>query len=68
MNTIPLRKQWDFFYPLISDPYLQGKIAVANVLSDIYAMGISHIDNVLMIFQDYSQYYLYGLDHYYLIY
>lgn len=39
----------DFFYPLISDPYLQGKIAVANVLSDVYAMGVSHIDNVLMI-------------------
>lgn len=39
----------DFFYPLIDDPYLQGKIAVANVLSDIYAMGVSKIDNVLMI-------------------
>mmetsp|Transcript_23475 Transcript_23475/g.24449 ORF Transcript_23475/g.24449 Transcript_23475/m.24449 type:complete len:295 (+) Transcript_23475:215-1099(+) len=39
----------DFFYPLIEDPYLQGKIAVANVLSDIYAMGVPHIDNVLMI-------------------
>ena len=39
----------DFFYPLIEDPYMQGKIAVANVLSDIYAMGVTHIDNVLMI-------------------
>ena len=39
----------DFFYPLISDPYLQGKIAVANVLSDVYAMGVPHVDNVLMI-------------------
>lgn len=28
---------------------MQGKIAVANVLSDIYAMGVTHIDNVLMI-------------------
>lgn len=39
----------DFFYPLINDPFNQGKIAVANVLSDIYSMGVSHIDNVLMI-------------------
>lgn len=39
----------DFFYPLINDPFNQGKIAVANVLSDIYAMGVPHIDNVLMI-------------------
>ena len=39
----------DFFYPLIEDPYLQGKIAVANVMSDVYAMGVSHIDNIIMI-------------------
>lgn len=39
----------DFFYPLVSDPYLQGKIAVANVLSDVYAMGVPHVDNIIMI-------------------
>jgi selenide,water dikinase len=28
----------DFFYPLVEDPFIQGKIAAANVLSDMYAM------------------------------
>lgn len=39
----------DFFYPLVDDPYLQGKIACANVLSDLYAMGVSDCDNMLML-------------------
>lgn len=39
----------DFFYPLVEDPYKQGEIACCNVLSDIYSMGVTHIDNVLMI-------------------
>eukprot|EP00823_Brevimastigomonas_motovehiculus_P007408 TRINITY_DN6447_c0_g1_i1.p1 TRINITY_DN6447_c0_g1~~TRINITY_DN6447_c0_g1_i1.p1 ORF type:complete len:308 (+),score=52.36 TRINITY_DN6447_c0_g1_i1:260-1183(+) len=39
----------DFFYPLIHDPYIQGRIAACNVLSDMYAMGVVDIDNVLMI-------------------
>ncbi|CAF4141423.1 unnamed protein product, partial [Rotaria magnacalcarata] len=39
----------DFFYPLIDDPYVMGKIACANVLSDIYAMGAIEIDNMLML-------------------
>eukprot|EP01086_Lenisia_limosa_P001679 TRINITY_DN1341_c0_g1_i1.p1 TRINITY_DN1341_c0_g1~~TRINITY_DN1341_c0_g1_i1.p1 ORF type:complete len:311 (-),score=91.00 TRINITY_DN1341_c0_g1_i1:272-1204(-) len=38
----------DFFYPLVLDPYKQGKIACANVLSDLYAMGIVRCDNMLM--------------------
>ncbi len=29
----------DFFPPMINDPYLFGKIAAANALSDVYAMG-----------------------------
>lgn len=29
----------DFFTPVVDDPYLFGQIAVANALSDIYAMG-----------------------------
>jgi selenide,water dikinase len=29
----------DFFPPMVSDPYLYGKIAAANALSDVYAMG-----------------------------
>lgn len=39
----------DFFYPLVEDPYKQGQIACANVLSDLYAMGVSVCDNMLMI-------------------
>lgn len=29
----------DFFPPVVDDPYLFGRIAAANALSDIYAMG-----------------------------
>jgi len=39
----------DFFYPLVEDPYLQGQIACANVLSDLYALGLYHCDNILML-------------------
>lgn len=39
----------DFFYPLVDDPYMQGKIAAANVLSDLYAMGVTECDNMLML-------------------
>ena len=31
------------------DPYLQGQIACANVLSDMYAMGVADVDNVLLV-------------------
>lgn len=39
----------DFFYPLVEDPYLQGRIACANTLSDVYAMGIDRVDHMLMV-------------------
>jgi selenide,water dikinase len=29
----------DFFTPVVDDPYVFGQIAVANALSDVYAMG-----------------------------
>ncbi|CAF1053910.1 unnamed protein product [Adineta steineri] len=38
-----------FFYPLVDDPYVMGKIACANVLSDVYAMGAVEVDNMLML-------------------
>lgn len=54
--VIPLRhsglnliQTTDFFYPLIEDPYTMGKIACANVLSDLYAMGVTEVDNMLML-------------------
>ena len=39
----------DFFYPLVEDPYLQGRISCCNVLSDVYAMGIPRVDHMLMV-------------------
>lgn len=39
----------DFFYPNIDSPYWQGMVACANVLSDLYAMGVTECDNMLMI-------------------
>jgi len=45
---ISLVQTTDFFYPLVDDPYMQGKIACANVLSDLYATGVTNCDNMLM--------------------
>lgn len=42
----------DFFYPLVEDPFLQGKIAAANVLSDMYAFGVVRIDSMLMLLSE----------------
>lgn len=46
---ISLIQTTDFFYPNIDSPYWQGLISCANVLSDLYAMGITECDNMLMI-------------------
>ena len=39
----------DFFFPLVTSPYLQGRIGTANVLSDLYAKGVPHCDFVLLL-------------------
>lgn len=39
----------DYFYPLVDDPYMMGKIGCANVLSDLYSFGVVDCDNILMI-------------------
>ena len=49
INNLNLISSTDYFYPLVDDPYMQGRIGAANVMSDIYALGIPHIDNILMI-------------------
>lgn len=36
----------DFFYPLVDDPEVMGRIAMANVLSDVYAVGVTEIDKI----------------------
>jgi len=55
-SIVPLRQKdlfmistTDYFYPLVDDPFIQGKIGCANVLSDLYAFGVVNVDNVLMI-------------------
>ena len=44
-----LAQPTDFFYPLVDDPYMQGRITCANVLSDLYAMGVVTCHNMLML-------------------
>lgn len=39
----------DFFTPIIDDPYIQGEIALCNVVSDIFSKGGIDITGVLMI-------------------
>jgi len=48
-GDLSLVQTTDFFYPLIDDPYLQGRVACANVLSDLYAMGVVTCHNMLML-------------------
>lgn len=48
-QNLALVQTTDFFYPLVDDPYLQGRIACANVLSDLYAMGVERCDGLLML-------------------
>ena len=38
-DTLALVQTLDFFTPMVNDPILFGKIAAANALSDVYAMG-----------------------------
>lgn len=38
-GDIALIQTVDFFTPIVDDPYWFGQIAVANALSDVYAMG-----------------------------
>ncbi len=38
-DDIALVQTLDFFTPVVADPFLYGKIAATNSLSDVYAMG-----------------------------
>lgn len=48
-HGLSLVQSVDCFYPLVDDPYNMGKIAFANVVSDIYACGVTRIDMVKLI-------------------
>lgn len=39
----------DFFYPNVPSPFNFGRIAVCNVLSDLYAMGVQQPTSLSMI-------------------
>ncbi|EPY22872.1 selenide, water dikinase [Strigomonas culicis] len=39
----------DYFFPSVEDPFLQGQIGCANVLSDLYSVGIPECDTLLML-------------------
>lgn len=39
----------DFFFPIVPNPYLQGRIGAANVLSDLYAEGVVEVDYMLVL-------------------
>jgi selenide, water dikinase len=38
-DSTALIQTLDFFTPIVDDPYDFGRIAAANSLSDVYAMG-----------------------------
>ena len=38
-DELALVQTTDFFTPIVDDPVLYGRIAAANALSDVYAMG-----------------------------
>lgn len=39
----------DYFYPIVDDPVEMGRITCANVVSDLYAMGVTHIDSLQLL-------------------
>ncbi len=45
-ETLALVQSVDFFTPVVDDPYDFGRIAAANALSDIYAMGAEPLSAV----------------------
>ncbi len=48
-ETTALIQTADFITPVVDDPYIYGQIAVANALSDIYAMGGTPITAINLV-------------------
>ncbi len=51
-DEVALVQTADFITPVVDDPYAYGQIAVANALSDIYAMGARPITAVNLVMFD----------------
>lgn len=45
---LSLLQAQEILYPCIDDPYLLGRITCACVLSNMYALGVTDVDNLLM--------------------
>ncbi|KAG8283191.1 Selenide, water dikinase 1 [Homalodisca vitripennis] len=48
-KTMFIVQTTDFFYPIVDDPYIMGRIACVNVVSDLYTVGVTEIDSMHMI-------------------
>ena len=48
-ESLALVQTVDFFTPIVDDPFLFGKIAAANSLSDVYAMGGRPISSLSIV-------------------
>ncbi|KAK6641526.1 hypothetical protein RUM44_013238 [Polyplax serrata] len=51
-TELSLLQTCDYFYPIVDDPYLMGRITCANVMSDLFAMGVTKIDSLDLIMQN----------------
>ncbi len=51
-DTLALVQTADFITPVVDDPYVYGQIAVANALSDVYAMGAKPLTAVNLVMFD----------------
>ena len=48
-NNLKIVQTVDFFTPILDDPYDWGRVAAANALSDIYAMGGVPISSLQLV-------------------
>jgi selenide,water dikinase len=48
-DDLALVQSVDFFTPIVDDPYAWGRIAAANALSDIYAMGAAPLTALQLV-------------------
>jgi selenide,water dikinase len=48
-DDVALVQTVDFFTPIVDDPYAFGRIAAANALSDVYAMGATPVSALNLV-------------------